>query len=427
MFAHSQLSSPSFQRVAKGLVALHRLIKEGKDDSPAAEAIRDALDVPLKVLSPAEKQRAQWLSEDLYSVSDPSATTIPKALNPQAQQQLNEALEARHHRQWDQALTLLRRWRDYISPALLSYLRGSIWLEAGNPDVAAMFYHHASQSDPANANYRAIYMHALAESDPDAAGKLAEGVLADDEQHPPVVVARAADILFNRIRTVSDAESIQQCQRLIPILERNETRIDQDEEAASRESAYAMTVCLLGFCHELQGNARAAVDFYTRGLRVNPDNDGLLVARGILEYGASPRSIQDFEQAVRLRSPVVWPYLFLAHHYLITNRFEQCRLMCEAGVGMRGSGTAKSQLEQWRAIAQAELGFPPDLVRSAFEAALRWDPSNELARRDQDAFEDSLKGPHARPPLMWQPRSESAIRQFAMAEHSAESSYPVAA
>jgi len=42
----------------------------------------------------------------------------------------------------------------------------SIWLDAGNPDVAAVFYGHASESDQANANYRAIYMPALAESDP---------------------------------------------------------------------------------------------------------------------------------------------------------------------------------------------------------------------------------------------------------------------
>ena len=47
---------------------------------------------------------------------------------------------------------------------------------------------------------------------------------------------------------------------------------------------------------------------------------------------------------------------------------------------MRASENAKSQLEEWRAIAQAELGVPPEAVRTAFEAAIRLDPSNELAR-----------------------------------------------
>src|SRR5262249_25640748 len=143
MIRQSMFGSPSFKLVAKGLVALHRLIKEGKDDSSEAESIRDALDAPLKALNASERERAQWLSEDLYSISEPHAGTTLKEMNLQAQQQLNEALEARQSREWDRALALLRQWREYISPALLSYLRGSIWLEAGNAHVAAAFYAHA--------------------------------------------------------------------------------------------------------------------------------------------------------------------------------------------------------------------------------------------------------------------------------------------
>jgi len=153
MAAHFQFDSPSFKLVARGLVALHQLIKEGNDDSPEGEAVRDALDAPLKGLNRSEKERAQWLSEDLYSVSEPPAEITQKEMDPQAQQQLNEALEARQRREWDRSLALLRRWRDYISPALLSYLRGSIWMEAGNPGVAAVFYGHASESDLGGIGY----------------------------------------------------------------------------------------------------------------------------------------------------------------------------------------------------------------------------------------------------------------------------------
>ena len=263
MVAHSQFGSPSFKLVAKGLVALHRLIKDGKNDSPEAESVRDALDAPLKALNRTDKQRAQWLSEDLYSVSEPPAATTQKEMNPQAQQQLNEAVEARQNREWDRALALLRQWREHISPSLLGYLRGSIWMETGNSEVAAVFYGHASDCDPANANYRAIYMYALAESNLDAARKLARAVLADDEMHAPVVVARAGEIRVNEIGIALDAESVQLYQGLIPILERNMTRIEKDEAAASRASAYTMTVGLLGFIHEFLGDAGAAIDLYT--------------------------------------------------------------------------------------------------------------------------------------------------------------------
>lgn len=418
MVVHSSFGSPSFQLVAKGLVALHRLIKAGKDDSSEAEAIRDAMDAPLKTLNRIEKERAQWLSEDLYSVSEPPATTTQKEMNAQAQQQFYEAIEARRGREWDRALTLLRRWREHTSPALLSLQRGLIWLEAGNPDVAIVFFRYASESDPSNAMYQASYLHALAESDPDAAAKLAEKVLADDNKYAPAVVARAAGILrSNEARTVSDAGSAQLYRRLISILERNKARIEKDEDAAGRVLAFAMTIGLLGFCHEFLGNTGAAVSCYSLGLQVNPNNDALFTARGILQYGTSPRAISDFEQAVELRCPVVWPYLFLAHHCLGTSQFEQSRAMCEAGLKMNGSDSAKSQLEEWRAIAQAELGFPPELVRAAFESAIRLDPSNELAKRNRDLFEASLRAPRVRPTLSnWEQKSVAAIRNLGLAE-----------
>ncbi len=172
MAAQTSFSSSSFHRVAKGLVALHRLIKEGKDDSPEAEAIRDALDPPLRALNRVEKERAQWLSADLYSVSEPPALALEE-MNPEAQQVLNEAIEAHNRGDWDKAFTLLRRLRESISPARLSYLRGSVWLEAGLPKIAAFFFEHACEKGPENANYKAIYISTLAAFDPEATGILA--------------------------------------------------------------------------------------------------------------------------------------------------------------------------------------------------------------------------------------------------------------
>jgi tetratricopeptide (TPR) repeat protein len=297
-------------------------------------------------------------------------------------------------------------------------------MEAGNADVAAMFFGHASEIDPTHAAYRAFYMDALIESDPDAAEHLAREVLADDAKHDPMMVARAAAILrINEAGRPLVAESAQRYRDLIPVLERNLARIENEEHVERSALAYVITVGELGLCQEFLGNFGAAVDYYSRGLRVAPKNNGLLVARGILLYGTSPRAINDFEQAVGLGSPVVLPYLYLAHHYLITRRFDQCRVMCETGLRMRGSDTAKSQLEQWRAIAQAELGFPAEFVRSAFDAALHLDPSNELARRNQDAFEALLRTPHASRVSRWEEESETALRQFGLAERR----YPVAA
>jgi tetratricopeptide (TPR) repeat protein len=418
MDAHPTFGSPSFKLVARGLLALHRLITEGKEDSPEADAVRDALDSPLRVLSRVEKERAQWLSEDLYSVGEPPAPDL-REMTPQAQQQFYEALEAGQKREWDRALVLFRRCREFISPSLLSFLRGKVWAEAGYPDIASAFYGHASESDSTNAEYQASYMHSLAEVEPETARKLAQAVLTEVERHAPIVVAEAGHIRWRDAKTSSAAESARLLRDLIPILERNLGRIQQDEQTPGRESAYAATVMMLGSCHEFLGSAGAAVDYYTLGLQQEPNNETLLVARGVLLYGSSPRAITDFEQAVQLGSPVIWPYLFLAHHDLVTNKYDHCLTMCETGLRMRGSDTAKSQLEEWLAIARAQLGFRPEFVRAAFEAALRLDPSNELARRNRDAYEASLRLSHAILPSQWEQKSEAALREFGLAERRA--------
>ena len=326
-----------------------------------------------------------------------------------AQQQFSEAVEARECGEWDRALGILRQYKDQISPALLSYVRGRIWEDVGHPWVASFFFGHASESDPTNANYRALYMITLAESDPDAAGVLAKKVLDDPERYAPVVVAEAANIRFGERQHLSDAESAQAYRDLIRVLEENLTRIEAGPNASARPPGYEMTVGKLGLCHELLGNSGAAVDYFSRGLRANPNNDGLLVARGILQYGVNVRAVADFEQAVRLGSNVAWPYLFLAHYYLATNRFEECRAMCESGLRMRGSHGAKSQLQEWRAIAEAALGFPPESVRGVFEEAIRLDPSNETALRNARAS----KTPSAPPALARRyGGSERPTRQF---------------
>jgi hypothetical protein len=58
-------------------------------------SLEQTVDAPLNALNTTAEQRAQWLSEDLYFVSEPAPFTTQKAMNPQVQQQLDEAIEAR--------------------------------------------------------------------------------------------------------------------------------------------------------------------------------------------------------------------------------------------------------------------------------------------------------------------------------------------
>src|SRR6266446_3563092 len=179
--------NPSYLAMVRGTRELHQLLAAGKDDSPEADAIHDATDGPWEALAEVERKRVGNLSEDLYSLNEPPPAAQP--MNPQAQAKLIEAFEARQRGEWDRALDLLRRWRAHIDPALVSYLRGSIWLEAGDPGTAALFYEHAFKLQPDNENYLAMFLYALNIADPVAARKRAEEILQEHGNFSPVLVS----------------------------------------------------------------------------------------------------------------------------------------------------------------------------------------------------------------------------------------------
>lgn len=138
MVANSTFGTPSFKLAATGLVELHRLINDGKDDSPEAESIRDALDAPLRALNRTEKERAQWLSEDLYALADnnPRATKMSAEERRSWGQQFKVAFDGG---EWDQALALLRRPPDDVPADHVAFFQADCWDRLGCPEVALRF------------------------------------------------------------------------------------------------------------------------------------------------------------------------------------------------------------------------------------------------------------------------------------------------
>ena len=56
--------SPNYLAVVRGIRELHNLTAAGQEDSPAADAVRDATDRPWEALTEVERKRASNLSED---------------------------------------------------------------------------------------------------------------------------------------------------------------------------------------------------------------------------------------------------------------------------------------------------------------------------------------------------------------------------
>ena len=241
----------------------------------------------------------------------------------------------------------------------------------------------------------------------------AEEVLRNPEAYSPAVVEVAATVVYSSAHVLSAAEAALRFRRLIPILVATLNRIEQGDEAGVDRSTFSTTCALLGFCHELLGEKQAALTYYSRGLTVSPTDDILLAARGILLYGENTRAIDDLILSIQFGPPDNLPHFFLAHHYIVTGQFDQARFHCERGLAMVGSDSIKSELAEWLAISQSELGFPDDTVRGSFDASMRYDPSNERARRNLAAFEAATR---PTPVGVYETRTRVAVRASGMSE-----------
>jgi tetratricopeptide (TPR) repeat protein len=400
-------TNPNYLTVLRGLLDIHQLTVNGQFESPEADLVRDAMDGPWHALSDIERKRIAGLSEDLNETVEHPATHTPLPMNPQVQQKLNEAYEAREQGDWDRALGLLRRWGRYVPAALLAYLRGTIWRAAGDAATAVVFLEHACRLDPANDNYRAIWLYFLKTADPARAIPEAQKVLDENERHSPVAIVYAAEIAFGPTLKTPGPDTVRMCQQLIPILERTLAWMNTTDDVDG-PALKGMVLSLLASCYEHVGDSRAAYNYYSRAIQQDPTNDALLVARGRLVYGANPQAIVDFEQAIQLGCPLVWPYFFLAHHYLGSSRFDDCRLMCERALRKPAPPRVKSELYEFLAISQAGLQYPSDVVRRTFENAFRADSANDRARRNLERFEGAV-GSEAQP-RDWERSSESSLR-----------------
>jgi tetratricopeptide (TPR) repeat protein len=399
--------SPAYQDVVRGLLRMHQYAVAGQDESDAADALRESMGQPWERLSAVERERVAGLSKDLYTITDPPAVG-QEPMNPHAQGKLGEAYEAREKGEWDRALELLRRWGKYLPAPLLSYLRARIWEEAGDRSVAVVFFEHACQLDSQNENFRATYLNVLKWTDPERARAIAEPILNESQEHIPNLVIQAVEVLYGVATSISEHDAAPIYRRLISILIPLLART-KDEEGLEHPTQVSMILLLLATFHRWLGEIPQAYDYYSRALVLEPWNDALLIARGIIVYGTNPSAIADFEQAIRLNSQIVWPYFYMAHYLLSNNRMEECRRMCELALGKLSPPRIQSELCEFLGIALTGLGCPGPVVQRAFENAIRVDPSNERARQNLQRYLTALA---TKPPrqIEWDRPSDSYVR-----------------
>lgn len=132
-----------FRAYVRLLHQLHQMIRAGTDETEEGEALRDRMDGPANYLSQEEIDCLNTISADFYTLSDPPWQI---QLGPLlAHEELKEVLEARDARDFVKALDLLRKNQAYLDAASASSLRGSIWSQAGENEIAKDFFRRAKE------------------------------------------------------------------------------------------------------------------------------------------------------------------------------------------------------------------------------------------------------------------------------------------
>ena len=135
--------NPAFNEYVRLLAQQHRLIREGRDESPEGERLANAMDVPGSLLSREEVEEAQAISADFYQFSQPIEGMRDEP-SPETKADLGHAKAAEPL----MALRLLRQER--LNGHQLASARAEAWRQLGEAGIA-LEYESLVGAEPASA------------------------------------------------------------------------------------------------------------------------------------------------------------------------------------------------------------------------------------------------------------------------------------
>ena len=211
--------------------------------------MRERMDWTGSRLSSDEITSLSGISADFYSLTDEPPTNV----SPMTADVLNELepiLHPRTSKEYQEVFDLLRKHGGFIPAPSLAYLRGRIWMDAGEHLIAAAFLQRASELEPTNANYRYIALHAKWKADPLAAVQTAQTILSNSELHSPRLVLKAFDILLQNIRSQPEDQTHQELNYYIPIIQRSIFRLETSGEAEIDPDLLDKAFSYIDYCND---------------------------------------------------------------------------------------------------------------------------------------------------------------------------------
>lgn len=374
------------------VVALHRETRANRGDDPEADAIRDRMDEPWSELTAEERASLGWVSEDLYEIGGARLPLQAAALTPEEKTTLlQNAKMALIQRNFARTAELLRKVEpDVLRVDVRAYMLGRCWKELGFPYAAAEFFDHA-YAIGRRANYAVMALNALTNAGEREEVTRRVEAIERQEDAEPALLLRAAALLFSTAEGAPQANAPALFRRVIALVERGA------EGEGVVPSLRAAALIAGGLSYEHLGDAQKALLTFDRAVRIH-ENDAALVARGMAQLLTSrAMALADFQRAICLGTTLPWPYLYLAHDALVGGRFQRLEELCAEGAARAHTPTTRAQFFEWSAIAAAQLGRRPAVVRERFARALAEAPFEVRIVTNADAYEAALAEPVEEP------------------------------
>jgi tetratricopeptide (TPR) repeat protein len=388
--------NPYYLEYEASLKKLHQMLGRGEGDSDEADALRDEMDRSASELSHEEMKRLKGLSADLYMLQDDE---IYAPIEPGEDRSARdvEHLQAAVTEAWARrdvvaTLELLRKGPTRLTPDQLAYIRARAYEELGHLDTALLFMFYAAERNPEDSNYKWMVLNLL--DRPEQRSELYQRAseYIQDAASSAELRVYAVGLLFRLTRRMTREQAatvfalvIDSLESALPLLESGSRLILPDLPAYGQLT--------LGFCYQRSGRLEDALNAFDQAMRSPQIRDAALVARGMLLLAMSnpEKALADFEKAIASNTPLVAPYLHLAHHALIQGDYVSCLELCDRALDRTRNPRLQAVVLQWEAIAGAELGAPLGQVHRAFEVALTRDPLNPQIRHNFELFQQMAR------------------------------------
>ncbi len=351
------------------------------DDEDRADALRDALDIPLRQLSWEANEWLRGLSGDLEMLCDQEVFEPSDLTQDQYQHKLAEGLQ-NIQSDPEAILALLRKQQNKLPFDVLAYFRGQAYQHLRLYHVAVTFLRHAIGLNSEPIEYKATLMGCFWSLRDLEQAKLLAKMIVQDFNGNYKAFFLAAGILLHISKKLSPEDRVA-----FGMLRRQIAEITHSlSPTGSHRILVGFGFTLLGEIAELLNRKSQAMANYSEACILTPTASAPFLLRGrLMLEDDEQKALFDFRRTVDLEASDPLPYLVLARAFLQEGEYDNCTAMCTSAIQI-GGPLVQGQAYEFMAIAETQAHGETDLAQHYFDEARRLFPSDSNIQKNQSLF-----------------------------------------